>query len=64
MAGSWVYFKVEPTELSDALGLELKGGNKGDYRVVGLNQRKDSFALEAKTLGSTGLGGRPGRSSV
>lgn len=63
MGGSWVYFKVEPTGLSDALGLELKGGNKDDCRVVGLNWR-NSFALEAKTLGGTGLGEKPGRSSV
>lgn len=38
--------------------MELKGGNKGDCGVVGLNWRKDSFALEAKTVGSTGLGGK------
>ena len=58
MAGSWVYFKVEPTGLPDALDMELRGGNKNDCRVVGLNWRKDSFALEAKTVGSTGLGGK------
>lgn len=38
--------------------MKLKGGNKGDCGVVDLNWRKDRFALEGKTVGSTGLGGK------